>query len=78
MIRVQIKTIAQKKGIRNAYGLQQALGISPSAAAKLWNGNIEMIGFNTLNKLCQHFDCYVGDLLMFEPDQLEHEKAKEK
>jgi DNA-binding Xre family transcriptional regulator len=66
MIKKHIREIAEKRGIRNAYGLQIAIGVSPTVAAKLWSGNFEMIGLGTLDKLCRFLKCQPGRLLSYE------------
>ena len=71
MIKPMIQQVARKKGIKNAFGLQKALGISPTVATKLWEGDFSMIGLNTLDKLCGCLDCYVGELLKYEPPSKE-------
>lgn len=70
MIKPMIQQLARKKGIKNAFGLQRALGVSPTVATKLWRGNFAMIGLSTLDRLCELLDCYVGDLLKYEPSGL--------
>jgi DNA-binding Xre family transcriptional regulator len=68
MITKHIREVAEKRGIKNAHGLQIALKVSPTAAAKLWKGNFEMIGLGTLDKLCLVLRCKPGDLLKYEPE----------
>jgi len=68
MITRHIREVAEKRGIKNAHGLQLALEISPTAAAKLWKGEFEMIGIVTLDKLCRALRCKPGDLLKYESD----------
>lgn len=66
MIKKHIKEIAEKRGIKNAFGLQKALEISPTVATKLWNEDFEMIGLGTLDKLCRVLKCQPGKLLSYE------------
>jgi Predicted transcriptional regulator len=68
MITRHIREVAERRGIKNAHGLQLALEVSPTAAAKLWKGEFEMIGIGTLDKLCRVLRCKLGDLLKYEPD----------
>lgn len=68
MITKHIREVAEKRGIKNAHGLQTALDISPTAAAKLWKAEFEMIGLGTLDKLCRVLRCKPSDLLKYEPD----------
>ena len=68
MIKKHIKEIAEKRGIKNAYGLQLAIEVSPTVAAKLWSGNFEMIGLGTLDKLCRVLKTNPGKLLSYEDE----------
>ena len=70
MIQKHIREVAEKRGIKNAFGLQKALEISPTVATKLWNEDFEMIGLGTLNRLCKFLKCQPGRLLTFEDDEL--------
>ena len=66
MIKKHIREMAQKRGIKNAHGLQLAIDVSPTVAAKLWSGNFVMIGLGTLDKLCRVLRCQPNKLLTFE------------
>ncbi|MDT7542794.1 MAG: Cro/C1-type DNA-binding domain [Acidobacteriota bacterium] len=68
MITKHVREVAERRGIKNAHGLQLALEVSPTAAAKLWKGKFEMIGLGTLDKLCRVLRCKPSDLLKYEPD----------
>ena len=68
MITKHVKEIAEQRGIKNAHGLQLAIEVSPTAAAKLWKGEFEMIGLRTLDKLCRVLRCKPADLLRYKPD----------
>jgi DNA-binding Xre family transcriptional regulator len=68
MITRHVREVAEKRGIKNAHGLQLALEVSPTAAAKLWKGEFEMIGLVTLDRLCRVLRCKPGDLLKYEQD----------
>lgn len=69
MVTKHIREMAEKRGIKNANGLQRAAGLSsPTVAAKLWKGDFEMVGLATLDKLCAALRCKVGDLLVYHSD----------
>lgn len=68
MITRHVREVAERRGIKNAHGLQLALEVSPTAAAKLWKGEFEMIGLGTLDKLCRVLRCKPGDLLKYEQE----------
>ena len=65
MIVVTIKERAKKCGIENAYQLQKAMDISPTIAARLWRGDFEKLGMNTLNKLCDVLACQPNALFKY-------------
>jgi DNA-binding Xre family transcriptional regulator len=68
MIKVKIKEIAEKNGIKKAYQLQKTLGIQPSLAAKWYRNDLKMIGIESLNSLCAAFDCLPSDILVYVAD----------
>ncbi len=65
MMKIKIAETAEKHGVKSAYGLQKALNISPTIAARLWKGEFDKIGINTLEKLCEKFQCQPNDLLEY-------------
>jgi DNA-binding Xre family transcriptional regulator len=65
MMKVKIAETAEKHGVKSAYALQKALNISPTIAARLWKGEFDKIGVNTLEKLCERFQCQTNDLLEY-------------
>lgn len=68
MIIPQIQEMARKRGFENANQLKDALNVSPTLAARLWRGEFEKIGMNTLDKLCNVLRCQVGALLKHQAD----------
>jgi DNA-binding Xre family transcriptional regulator len=63
-IKVNIREIAEKRGIKNPYQLQKKAGLAPSNAVKLYNNNIVQISIETLAKLCEALKCKPNDLLV--------------
>jgi len=61
-IKLRIRELAKSRGIKNAYQLQHATGVSPSNAAKLFSNTSRLISLETLGKLCEALSC--------EPSQL--------
>jgi DNA-binding Xre family transcriptional regulator len=68
MVTLRVKEAAQKRGIQNAYQLQKELGLSPSKAAKLWKGEMDKIGLETINVLCNKLKCKPNQIFEFTPD----------
>jgi DNA-binding Xre family transcriptional regulator len=65
MMKIKIAETAQKHGVKSAYGLQKALSISPTIAARLWKGDFDKIGIKTLERLCDYFKCQTNDFLEY-------------
>lgn len=65
---VMIRERAEKRGIKNAHQLGLALGVAPNVSARLWSGEFEKIGMDTLDKLCRVLRCQPDKLLKFVPD----------
>ncbi len=66
-LKVNIRQIAESRGINNPYQLQKKVNLSPSNAAKLFKNNIVQISVITLGKLCEVLDCTPNDLFII-PD----------
>ncbi len=75
MIKVSIREIAIEKGIRTAYQLQKLMDLQPSQAAKLYRNNLKMIGLQTLNSLCEAFDCEPSDILRYSSGKVKTKRA---
>jgi DNA-binding Xre family transcriptional regulator len=65
MIKIIIAEMAEKRGLKNAYALQKALNCSPTMASRLWKGEFSQIGIETIDSLCELFQCLPSDLLVF-------------
>lgn len=63
-IKVNIREIAEKQGIKNPYQLQKKASLTPTNAVKLYNNNIVQISMETLAKLCEALQCKPNDLLV--------------
>lgn len=69
MIVVTIRERAEKNGITTAYQLQKAMEISPTIAARLWRGNFEKLGMNTLDRLCRVLECQPDKIFRYVADE---------
>ncbi len=69
MVRLKIREIAEHKGITNPFSLSQKTNINYANAYKLWHGRHQMIGLETINKLCIGLKVKPGQLFEFEPDE---------
>lgn len=66
VIKVQIKEMAQKRGVMTAYQLQKLTGAQPSQAAKWYKNDLKAINIESLDLLCKKLDCTPNDLLVLE------------
>jgi excisionase family DNA binding protein len=64
-MKIKIAELAGKHELKSAYALQKALNISPTMASRLWKGEFDKIGINTLEKLCDYFYCQPNDFLEY-------------
>jgi putative transcriptional regulator len=49
--------------------LADQVDLSPSVITGLTSGRATRVDFKTLYKLCKHFNCTPGDILVFTPDE---------
>jgi putative transcriptional regulator len=49
--------------------LSEQTGLSYAAARAIYHGDTQSIEFNVLAKLCEVFDCQVGDILEYAPEE---------
>lgn len=45
------------------------MGVSPTLASRLWNGEFAKIGVVTLDRLCRALKCQPGKLITYEPSE---------
>jgi len=64
-IKLRIKQLAKSRGIKNAYQLQHAAGLSPSNAAKLFSNKSRLISLETLGRLCSALSCEPSQLFEY-------------
>ena len=50
-------------------GLGVKVGLSKNTLARLAETKTDSVEFTTLDKLCAYFDCTIGDLLEYVPDE---------
>ncbi len=68
MIRLIVREVAEREGIRSPRELERATGLSYSTAYGLWNGNLRMIQLETIELLCTRLGVRPGQLFRFEAD----------
>lgn len=63
MINLNLKRIAQKKGIERPYTALRAIGISHGMASHYLNSHHRMLKLNDVEKICLAWHCTPNDLL---------------
>jgi DNA-binding Xre family transcriptional regulator len=64
MVELRIREAAEARGITNAYQLQKKMNVPPGTAARLWRGEMKMIGLDTIDALCEAIGCEPADLIV--------------
>jgi DNA-binding Xre family transcriptional regulator len=63
-VELRVKEAAEASGITTAYQLQKRMNVPPGTAARLWKGNMRMIGLDTIDALCEAIGCEPADLIV--------------
>lgn len=63
-LKINIRQVAESRGVKTAYQLQVKANLAPSTAARLYRNNITQITLDTLEKLCEGLDCEPSDLFV--------------
>jgi DNA-binding Xre family transcriptional regulator len=71
MFKNKIQDLSKKKGLMNAFQLGKALGVSPTTANRLWTGDFDKIGIDTLHQLCDLFECQISEYLFYDGNSLQ-------
>jgi DNA-binding Xre family transcriptional regulator len=68
MMKVKIREIAERQGIKNAKQLAKLTGLSVTSCYQLWNETAKAISFESLNTLCNVLQAGPAVLLDYTPD----------
>jgi DNA-binding Xre family transcriptional regulator len=68
MIKLLVKEVAEREGIRNALDLAKRAGLHYQTVYSLWRGESKQIGLETIEKLCRALGVRPGQLFQLEPD----------
>lgn len=63
-VELRIREAAEARGITTAYQLQKRMNVPPGTAARLWRGEMRMIGLDTIDALCDAIGCEPADLIV--------------
>ena len=75
MIRCHLSRLMGERKIKIA-DLSRDTGINRGTATRLYYETAERIEMNVISSLCEYFDCSVGDLLEYVPDQTTRKETK--
>lgn len=67
-IQINIRKVAERIGIKNAYQFGKFSGFSPSTASALFKGNWRNISIKSLAVICNTLNCTPNDIFTFIPD----------
>ena len=67
MIRIKLSELMGKEKMTRKR-LAELTGIRPNTIGDLYREDVRKMDIQTLNKLCEVFDCKVGELLEYVPD----------
>jgi DNA-binding Xre family transcriptional regulator len=63
-VELRIREAAEARGITTAYQLQKRMNVPPGTAARLWRGDMRMVGLDTIDALCDAIGCEPADLIV--------------
>ena len=68
MIKLLVKEVAEREGIRNALDLAKRAGLHYQTVYSLWRGESKQVGLATIEKLCRTLGVRPGQLFQLDPD----------
>lgn len=71
MIKNRLAVLMAEKGIKTMLELSKKTKIDKNTISNWYNQKITRFSADTLNTLCKFFNCQVGDLLIYVPDDKE-------
>ena len=71
MIQVKLSEMMGLHKVKSFALLERETGITRKTLTKLYDGEGKGIEYETLNALCKYFNCSIGDLLEYVPEEKE-------
>jgi putative transcriptional regulator len=71
VIKSRLHILMGEKKIKSINQLSNETGISRLTLTNIYNESGKAIEYETMHKLCDYFNCTVGDLLVYEKDKRE-------
>lgn len=68
-LRFNLRVLMALKGIKTITEVAEDTGLSRYTLTKISNNDARRIDLNTLEKLCNYFNCKVGDLIIHAPNK---------
>jgi DNA-binding Xre family transcriptional regulator len=68
IIKLQVRKVAESRGIENPYGLAAKTGIAYAICYRLWHENQQRIDLKTIVVLCDSLDVEPGDLFDYKKE----------
>ena len=63
-LKLAIREVAQKRGLKTAYQLQRKLNTYPGTASRFWKSEMRAISLDVLAELCNALECDVTELIV--------------
>jgi DNA-binding Xre family transcriptional regulator len=67
-VKLIVKEIAEKKGIKNPFMLQAATKLNYAACYKMWHGEQQRIDLQTIAQICEALNVKPGQLFEYQKD----------
>lgn len=74
-ITVRLDVMLAKRKVRSNE-LARAVGITEANLSLLKSGRVKGVRFATLEAICKYLNCQPGDLLEYEPDEMQAQQRK--
>lgn len=75
MIHLRITELLKERGDKTLYWLAEQSGMKYSGLWKIVNNRNAGVRFNTLDSICEVFDCTLSELLVRDEDRVSQPKA---
>lgn len=69
MIKSNLHVLMGQHKIKSILQLSELTKISRASLTRLYNDSAKGVELDTLNTLCEHFNCSIGDLLEYVPEK---------
>lgn len=73
MIRIDLDVMLARRKM-SVTELSSRVGITMANLSILKNGKAKAIRFSTLEAICRELNCQVGDILIYEPEEIHADK----